>query len=221
MFKNLLLAVLLFAPLSQSHGQLAIAEIIKAGIKRVIKAADLRIQRLQNQTIWLQNVQKEIENALSKLRLEEIASWTQRQRDLYQQYYRELQQVKNVLSYYHRIRNLVQLQTDMLQEYQRAWDRLSKEPLFTAPEKIYMHKVYQGILRNCLENVDVLALVLRSFTSQMSDADRLALIQQSYDQIEINYMDLKAFNNQNQLMLTNRKKFQHDIQRTRKLYGID
>ena len=61
--------------------------IIKAAVKKVIKAIDLRIQRLQNKTIWLQNAQKKIENTLSKLKLNEISDWTQKQRNLYQNYY--------------------------------------------------------------------------------------------------------------------------------------
>ena len=40
--------------------------LIKFAVKKVIKAIDLRIQRLQNKTIWLQNAQKKIENILSK-----------------------------------------------------------------------------------------------------------------------------------------------------------
>ena len=32
--------------------------IIKEGITKVIVAVDLKIQRLQNETIWLQNAQK-------------------------------------------------------------------------------------------------------------------------------------------------------------------
>lgn len=220
-FNGLLLTLLLLAPMGPSYGQLAIAEIIKAGIKRVIKAADLRIQRLQNQTIWLQNVQKEIENTLSKLKLEEIATWSQRQRDLYQQYYDELRKVKNILSYHRRIKDVVQLQQAILVEYQRAWRSLSEEVLFTAPEKLYMQGVYQGMLRDCMENLDLLSLVLRSFATQMSDAERLAIIRRAHEGMQQNYMDMKAFNTQNQSLRLDRKKTQQDILRTKKLYGID
>lgn len=65
---------------------LPILEIVKAVTKKVIKAIDLRIQRLQNKTIWLQNAQKQVENVLSKLKLDEISDWTQKQKDLYKGY---------------------------------------------------------------------------------------------------------------------------------------
>ena len=46
----------------QSYGQIPVLEIIKEGITKVIVAVDLKIQRLQNETIWLQNAQKVLEN---------------------------------------------------------------------------------------------------------------------------------------------------------------
>jgi hypothetical protein len=66
--------------------QIAVVEVIKAGVKKVIKAVDLKVQRLQNETIWLQNAQKSLENQLSKLKLTEIADWANKQKYLYSKY---------------------------------------------------------------------------------------------------------------------------------------
>lgn len=73
-----------------ANAQIAVLEVIKAGVKKVIKAVDLKVQRLQNETIWLQNAQKVLENQLSKLKLTEIADWTEKQKELYKNYYEEL-----------------------------------------------------------------------------------------------------------------------------------
>src|ERR1700733_12667965 len=77
--------------------QLAILDIIKQGVTKVIKAVDLKLQRLQTETIWLQNAQKVLENAMSKLHLDDIADWVQKQKDLYQGYFDELWEVKEVI----------------------------------------------------------------------------------------------------------------------------
>jgi len=66
-----------------TEAQIPIADIIKEGVKKVIIAIDLRIQRLQNETIWLQNAQKTLENQMSKLKLGEISDWVEKQRKLY------------------------------------------------------------------------------------------------------------------------------------------
>lgn len=70
-------------------------EIIKEGVKKVIRAVDLQIQRIQTKTIWLQEAQKTLENAMQKLHLDEITDWVQKQKDLYSEYFDELWKVKH------------------------------------------------------------------------------------------------------------------------------
>src|SRR3954466_16391775 len=82
------------------------ADIIKAGIKKAIRAVDLKIQRLQTKTIWLQNAQKVIENKMAKAHLEEISGWVEKQRTLYADYYSELWKVKSKIGYYERIKEI-------------------------------------------------------------------------------------------------------------------
>ena len=95
---------------SETVAAIPILEIVKAVTKKVIKAIDLRIQKLQNKTIWLQNAQKKIENILSKLKLDEISDWTQKQKDLYKNYYEELAKVKSIITYYQRIKDITEKQ---------------------------------------------------------------------------------------------------------------
>ncbi len=217
----LLVGLLVCVPIKQGYSQLVIAQVIKAGIKRVIKAVDLRVQRLQNQTIWLQNAQKELENKLSKLRLQEITQWSDRQRQLYSEYYNELTKVKTVIRYYRRITEMAALQKSILQEYQRAWRNFSSDPLFSVADKAHIKQVHQGILQDCMENVDMLTLVIQSFTTQMSDAERLSLIEQMRERMETNYFDMKVFNQQTNILRLNRQKNVLDDQHLRSIYGLN
>ena len=45
----------MFLPIQKVNAQHPITLIIKEAITKVIKAVDLKIQRLQNKTVWLQN----------------------------------------------------------------------------------------------------------------------------------------------------------------------
>src|SRR5437763_10954950 len=99
----IVIGMLITLPSKPIKAQDAIAEVIKAGIKKAIKAVDLKIQRLQTKTIWLQNAQKVIENAMAKVHLEEISGWAEKQRALYDNYYSELWKVKSIISYYDRV----------------------------------------------------------------------------------------------------------------------
>ena len=56
----------------QEHELPDIFSIIKAGVKKAIVAIDLKIQRLQNKTIWLQNAEKILENKMSELKSPQI-----------------------------------------------------------------------------------------------------------------------------------------------------
>lgn len=208
-------------PVSQSKATpAAILEIIKAGVKKVIKAVDLKIQRLQNKTIWLQNAQKTLENTLSKLKLNEISDWTERQKDLYKDYFDELAKVKSIISYYHRIKEISQKQQRLLEEYHRAWNLLRQDDYFSAEELIYMTEVYSGIIDQSAKNIDQLMLVVKSFTTTMSDAQRLKLINSVAERVETNYDDLTRFNRQNMLLSLQRTKEDNDANVVRKLYGL-
>jgi len=197
-----------------------ILEIVKAVAKKVIKAIDLRIQKLQNKTIWLQNAQKKIENILSKLKLDEISDWTEKQKELYKNYYEELAKVKSIITYYQRIKDISEKQVRLVDEYERAWSLFQKDAHFKASELDYMQSVYSGILDESLKNIDQIFLVLDSFTTQMSDAKRLEIINAAADQIDANYDDLTLFNRQNILLSLQRAKTEHDVKSVKQFYGI-
>ncbi len=211
---------LMFLPVQQVQGQIAIAEIIKAGIKKVIKAVDLKIQRLQNKTIWLQNAQKTLENALSKLKLNEISDWTEKQKEQYRKYYEGLTKVKAIISYYQRIRDITQKQVRLVNEYNRSWQLIRQDKHFTADELDYMSKVYSGILEESLKNIDQITLLVKSFATTMSDAGRLELINKTADQVDTNYNDLIRFNQQNVLLSLQRAKSSYELETVKKLYGL-
>jgi len=208
-------------PVQQANAmQIPIVEIIKAGIKKVIKAVDLKIQRLQNKTIWLQNAQKTLENTLSKLKLDEISKWTEKQKEQYREYYEELAKVKAIISYYQRIRDITQKQVRLVNEYQHAWQLIQQDDHFTSDEIEYMSRVYSGILEESLNNIDQITLIVQSFTTTMSDAKRLEIINNAADQVDANYDDLMRFNQQNVLLSLSRAKTSIEVQTVKKLYGL-
>lgn len=194
--------------------------LIKEAVKKIILAIDLRIQRLQNKTIWLQNAQKKLENTLSKVKLDEISKWTQKQKDLYKNYYDELTKVKSIITYYQRIRDITQKQVRLVNEYERAWGLFQQDDHFNVGELDYMQKVYSGILNESMKNIDQIFLVLDSFTTQMSDAKRLEIINAAADQIDTDYDDLSLFNKQNILLSLQRAKTKNDVNTVKKFYGI-
>lgn len=224
--KNMMLGLLCLLLLSTparpatTVAAVPILGLIKDAVAKVIKAIDLRIQRLQNKTIWLQNAQKKLENVLSKVKLDEISNWTQKQKELYKGYYDELAKVKSIITYYQRIRDITQKQIRLVAEYERAWKLFQRDDHFKADELIYMQKVYSGILNESMNNIDQIFSVVDSFTLQMSDAKRLEIINTAADQIDVTYDDLSRFNRQNIQLSLQRAKSNNDVNAIKKFYGI-
>lgn len=204
-----------------ADAQIAVLEVIKAGVKKVIKAVDLKVQRLQNETIWLQNAQKVLENQLSKLKLGEIADWTQRQKELYREYYEELWKIKSAIAYYKKVKDLTAKQVAIVDEYKWAWNLFQKDKHFEPSELDYMQKVYSGILDESIKNLDQLLLVVNSFKTQMSDAERLEIISQAAEKMDSNYTDLKSFNRGNAVLSIQRASSAEESAKLKEIYGIE
>ena len=216
----LMLSVCLtIAPTKQSSAFVWV--VVKAALIKVIKAMDLAVQRLQNKTIWLQNAQKTLENTMSKLKLDEISDWVEKQRVLYRDYYEELQKVKAVIAYYNRVKSLSAKQLQLVDSYKQAFELFKRDRHFTVAEIEYMGKVYEGILNASIRNIDQVFIVINSFSTQMTDAERLTIIDKAYDNIEQNYADLVKFNTQNKLLSLQRAKDEEDVNTTRRLYGLN
>ncbi|RYY71544.1 MAG: conjugal transfer protein TraI [Chitinophagaceae bacterium] len=204
----------------ETKAQIPVLEIIKQAVKKVIIAVDLKIQRLQNKTIWLQNAQKTLENEMSKLKLHEISDWVEKQRKLYDDYFQELWRVKAALSYYHRVREIISRQFQMVKEYKDASAIFSRDKNFTKEELESISNVYSGMMKESLKNIDQLFLVANALTTQMSDAKRLQIINAVSDNIEATLMDLKEFNEQNKMVSLQRAAEKGEIDYVKKLYGL-
>ncbi|MBN8837157.1 MAG: conjugal transfer protein TraI [Sphingobacteriia bacterium] len=207
-------------PIRKAAAQFIIGDLIKLTITKVIKAIDLQVQRLQNNTVWLQNTQKVVENSMSQLHLNEIAGWVQKQKDLYGNFYNELWQVKTIITDYHRIKEIIARQTQLVNEYNHAWGLLRNDTHLTAGEISYMSKVYGGILDGTLQNINQLLTATRSFSMQMSDAQRMETINQVAMRVDESYSDLHRFNTQNSLLSLSRAKDENDAQMIKWMYGI-
>jgi hypothetical protein len=223
--KKLMIVLVLMAMdsvslMQKAQAQDPVIEVIKGAVKKVIKAIDLQIQRQQNKVIWLQNAQKTLENTMSKLKLDEISNWVEKQRTLYKDYYQELVKVKSIISYYQRIRDISQRQIQLVEEYHKAWNLFRQDKHFTSDELDYMKKVYSGILDESAKNIDQVFLVINSFQTQMSDAKRLDIINAAADQVDANYYDLTRFNQQNIMLSLQRAKAYNDVGVVKKLYGL-
>lgn len=207
-------------PVQKTFAINPIVEIIRIAVKKVIKAIDLRIQRLQNKTIWLQNAQKTLENKMQQLKLREISYWAEKQRKLYSDYYEELWKVKSAIAYYQKVKDIIRNQARIVDEHKHTSALFKQDKHFTVDEIKYMENIYSGILDESFKNLDQLYLVINSFATQMGDAKRLELINAAGNNILQNLTDLRQFKDQNIHLSLQRAKDQSEINAVKTLYGI-
>lgn len=209
---------LTIAPTQKSHA--IIWEVVRQALIAAIKAADIAVQRLQNKTIWLQNAQKTLENTLSKLKLDEISEWLDKNKEQYAKYFDELKKVKELISGYQKVKEIMAKQVRIVEEYKRAFALFKQDKNFTPAEIEYMAQVYTGIVDESLKNLDQLFLVVNALNTKMTDGKRLEIISAVAGHIDENLNDLRDFNSQNVRLSLQRAKDEQEVKRVKTMYGI-
>jgi len=199
---------------------LDIISIINAAVKKVIVATDLEVERMQSETIGTQNAEKSAENDMEQSELSGIAGWVEQQRELFAEYYQELREVKNVIATYEEVKAMIEKQTQIIAGYQQVYSVLQQDKHFSAAEISHAYSVLSGIAAQSAQNISRLTVVVTSLLTQMGDAARLRLIDETGSDIDRNYTDLAQFSQQNFLLSLQRAKDANDIAATRALYGI-
>ncbi|MDR3713276.1 MAG: TraG family conjugative transposon ATPase [Puia sp.] len=215
-----LMILTVFAPLQPVRAQIPVVGIVTTIVKKAIQAADLEVQRLQTQTIVLQDAQQQLENTLSEMRLTDISNWLGNLRDLYAEYYNELWTVKNVIAGYDRLTQLVQLQAKIVSGSQTAYSLAKQDRNFSVAELETQYKIYSGIVAQSLKNSQDAMAVVSSFVTQMSDEQRMALIGQAEQHMQQNYDDLQQYSRQNIQLSLQRGMEQNDAASVKQLYGL-
>jgi hypothetical protein len=215
-----LILVVLASVVPTGRADAQIIDAIEDIIKAALEAVDLGIQKVQTETVNLQDAEKALENAMAQTGLGDITSWVQQQKDLFSGYYQELLQIKNALSAYDKVVSMIDKQAQLVKDYQTAWAAMQKDSHFSAQEISYIGNVYSGILNQSVENLKQLEMVITALVTQMSDGSRLNIIDAAGSRIDQNYSNLHQFTQQNVLLSMQRSTDANDLSEVKQLYGL-
>lgn len=176
-------------------------------LSKAIKAIDLKVQRLQNQTLVLQQAQQQAEQQLSKQKLEEIGSWHRQLSALYAGYFTELKQVKPMISGGTTVRQILALHEQIIAVYRKSQKDSSTKPR------------YNAILNQSQELVQALQLVL---TGQVAskDAERVTMIGTLKDAMQECLNNMQSLHEQEAEILSDKKRMQADLRFVKRIYAI-
>lgn len=197
-----------------------VLDIIKIVTERVIKAMDLKVQRMQTEVMNLQIAQKQAENRLSKSSLEEIGSISQQQRDLYKNYYASLVQVKQTVSQSALVIKILQQQKALVVLYNVALSASNKDTHLSSAEKSSFTKACASLIDEGASAINNLEQTLRNNQIKATDAERLKLITTTANQIEGLLYKLQTIYTRQQQVSLARSKSESEAQTIKSLYGL-
>ena len=192
---KIFIVVIIFAvsPLA-GFSQTLVVDVIRAGVKKVIKAVDLKVQRIQTKTIWLQNAQKEMENAMQFEKLTNITDWVNRQRELYQKYFDEMWRVKRTITDLQSVSHIVQMEKQITQTVSRILEISRRDKNVSSEEMLSISRFLNGVVQSTSRLADVFRFAVTPSMIQTSDGKRLVIIHDTEKALEDLLTDLISYN---------------------------
>lgn len=139
---------------------------------------------------------------------------------LHQGYLDGLLQVSPAVRHYRRVAEILRLQALLAREYRQAYDRFRRQGQFSPAELDYLAGVYGRLLRQSLESLEALTLVLTATPLRMTDAERLQAIDAIHRDVQDGLLFLRHFNHGTSLLALQRAREKKDLAMRRTLYGI-
>lgn len=172
-------------------------------LAKAIKAVDLKVQRLQNETLVLQRLQQLAEQELAKVKLDEIRNWQEQLSTLYAGYFAELKEVKPVISSGATVKSILALEEQLLSEYGKFPNKAEHTALFHHSKALSR----------------MLAIVLSNQLS-MKDVERLQMLYTLRDAMSRCLDRMQTLNQQELLLVEKGIRLQRDANDVKRLNGI-
>lgn len=128
--------------------------------------------------------------------------------------------VSPIVRDYRRIPEIIRYQKFLGKEYKRAFERFRNDTNLTVREVRYIGNVYSYLIKQSLQNLDELLMVITASRLRMSDEERLRAIDEIFYSMEEKVAFLIHFNNSTGALIVQRAKSKKDIDTTRKLYEL-
>lgn len=174
-------------------------------VAKVIKAIDLKIQKLQNETIWLQRSQQVAEETLSKNKLVEINDWQKKQQQLYATYFNEMQGVNGEVKSLPRVKQILSMQVQVAIKCKI----FAKDPL--------QQRAFDDLLQLSRKIIGSLQVVLTTGQLTMKDAERIVTITTLRDAMVDCLDKINLLNKELRFLSDNKLSKQTELQILRKL----
>ncbi|WP_449436735.1 TerB family tellurite resistance protein [Pedobacter steynii] len=140
--------------------------------------------------------------------------------NLHQAFLDGLMQVSPAVRKYKKVADIISAQLILVRQYKAASRRFLHSGDFRPDELQYIARIHDRLLRQSLDNLDELLLVVTAGKLRMSDQERLSAIDQIYLELQQKLIFMNKFNTSTSLLSLQRSAADKDIHSSRELYGI-
>lgn len=140
--------------------------------------------------------------------------------NLHETFLNGLLEVSPVVRKYKRVADIISLQVRLVKEYKAAFNRFRDGGQFSVNEIKSIARTYDRLIDASVKSMDDLLTVITTGRLRMSDAERLAAIDQVYKGMETKMKFLRQFNESNSILAMQRKLEQNDVDVMRRIYGV-
>lgn len=121
---------------------------------------------------------------------------------------------------YRKVADIISYQRSVVSEYKAALAAFGSADVFNAAELEYLGKVYEGLFKASLQNLEDLAMVVTSSKLRMNDEERFKAIDRIFLDTEDKLVFLRSFNQRAVLLFHQKKKEKREIESLRVYYGL-
>ncbi|MET3114893.1 hypothetical protein AAKU52_002633 [Pedobacter sp. CG_S7] len=210
--KNLSIAVILVFAFCSVNGQ-TYDEIMRQ--KKTYRKYNL--QNIANNQIYLQvlkqgyGIYKDGTNTWNNLRKGEFGFHTT--------YFNSLKAVSPGVAKYPKIKGCGDLQSAIMKEYTRGKKDFSTNKNLDTKEKKYVEGVYTNLMEECSKAIDELEMVVTSNKIEMTDDQRIKVIDKVYEGYQDKYSFIVSFNNSTRMLCLSRARDKGDTGTLKGLYN--
>jgi hypothetical protein len=199
---------------------ISILVIIKEGIKKVIRAMDLVVLRLQKQFLRLQLVMEKLRNSMSKLKLKEINDFVKEKKEIFDKYYNELWTLKGKIDEIKAIKEAVQSQATLIANFNKVFNLFKGDSYLDQKELDMIYEVYSGMLQKNLDHITTLQILITDYQVQMEDGERLELIQETIGKMTKVAVDFQGFTGKIKRVSLSRAAKENEVDLMKSYYSL-
>ena len=137
---------------------------------------------------------------------------------LHKDYFNSLKSINPKIKSYAKIADIVSFQIVIIHRYKKAFGQAKDCGFFNPTELQYIQSVYENLVKESAENVNLLIAVTTNGQLQMTDEQRLQQVEKLYKSVKDQYGFLQAFNNALKIQCLQRSKELQNIKDVSALY---